>query len=116
MKKLLAILSVSLVATAATPALAQMAMNHDSHSMAHGSSAMPMSSMSEGMVKKVDNTSGKITIAHGPLANLKMPPMTMAFAVTDKAMLTQAKAGDKVRFVADDVNGTLTVTKLETIK
>ncbi|HRF13245.1 MAG TPA: copper-binding protein [Candidatus Accumulibacter phosphatis] len=71
---------------------------------------------SEGTVKKVDKTTGKITIKHGPLANLGMPPMTMAFAVGDPAMLDKVKAGDKVHFTADQVGDALTVTELETTK
>ena len=71
---------------------------------------------SEGTVKKVDKAAGKITIKHGPLANLGMPPMTMAFAVGDPAMLDKVKAGDEVRFTADQVGDALTVTELETAK
>ena len=76
----------------------------------------PMAKMSEGTVKKVDKAAGKITIAHGPLENLNMPGMTMAFAVKNKAMLDQVKAGDKIRFVAMDMGGTLTGSSLENTK
>lgn len=69
--------------------------------------------MSEGEIKKVDQEAGKITIKHGPLANLSMPSMTMVFRVKDPAMLSQVQPGDKVKFTADNVNGALTVTVLE---
>ena len=69
--------------------------------------------MSTGEVKKVDKSTGKMTIKHGPLANLGMDAMTMVFRVQDKAMLDQVKAGDKISFVAEEPNGQLTVTKLE---
>lgn len=69
--------------------------------------------MSEGEIKKVDKEASKITIKHGELKNLDMPPMTMVFRVTDPAMLDQVKAGNKIRFVAEKVNGAFTVTKLE---
>lgn len=69
--------------------------------------------MSTGEVKKVDKSTGKMTIKHGPLANLGMDAMTMVFRVQDKAMLDQVKAGDKINFVAEEPNGQLTVTKLE---
>ena len=69
--------------------------------------------MSTGEVKKVDKSSGKMTIKHGPLANLGMDAMTMVFRVQDKAMLDQVKAGDKINFVAEEPNGQLTVTRLE---
>lgn len=68
--------------------------------------------MSEGEVRKVDMESRKITLKHGPLKNLDMPPMTMAFQVTDVAMLNKVKAGDRVRFVAANPGGKLTVTEI----
>ncbi len=69
--------------------------------------------MSTGEVKKVDKSAGKVTIKHGPLKNIGMDAMTMVFRVSDKSMLDQVKAGDKIRFVAEEPNGQLTVTKLE---
>src|ERR1700693_3383108 len=72
-----------------------------------------VSGMSSGEVKKVDKDTGKITIKHGPLANLGMPAMTMVFHVKDAAMLDQVKQGDQINFVAEKVNGALTVTKIE---
>ena len=72
-------------------------------------------SMSDGEVRKVDKETGKITIKHGPLVNLGMPGMTMVFRVKEPSMLDQVKAGDKIRFVADKVNGAFTVTKLEVV-
>ncbi|AHI82302.1 copper-binding protein [Burkholderia thailandensis] len=68
--------------------------------------------MSHGEVKKVDAAVGKLTIKHGPLENLGMDAMTMVFKVKDPAMLSQVKAGDKIDFVADEVDGALTVVKL----
>lgn len=70
---------------------------------------------SEGTVKKVDPAAGKITLAHGPLTNLNMPAMTMAFAVKDRQWLSKLKPGDKVSFVAEQVNGRLTVTSLHVV-
>lgn len=70
-------------------------------------------SMAEGEVKKVDKGTGKVTLKHGPLLNLDMPPMTMVFRVKDAAMLDQVKSGDKVKFIAEKINGALTVTTLQ---
>lgn len=72
--------------------------------------------MSEGEVRKIDKEAGKVTIKHGPLENLGMPAMTMAYRVKDTAMLDQVKIGDKINFVADKVNGAYTVMQLETAK
>ncbi|WP_407672036.1 copper-binding protein [Noviherbaspirillum soli] len=69
--------------------------------------------MSTGEVRKIDRSTGKMTIKHGPLANLGMDAMTMVFRVSDKAMLDQVKVGDKINFVAEEPNGQLTVIRLE---
>ena len=70
-------------------------------------------SMSEGEVRKVDKDAGKLTLKHGPISNLDMPPMTMVFRVKDAAMLDAVKQGDKVKFVAENVGGQIVVTKIE---
>ena len=63
-------------------------------------------------VRKVDKETGKVTLKHGAIANLDMPPMTMVFRVKDAAMLDQVKAGDKVRFKAEKIQGAYTVTEV----
>ncbi|HEX7906942.1 MAG TPA: copper-binding protein [Paraburkholderia sp.] len=69
--------------------------------------------MSHGEIKKVDTAAGKLTIKHGPLENLGMEAMTMVFKVKDPAMISQVKVGDKIDFVAEQVDGALTVVKLQ---
>ena len=71
---------------------------------------------SEGEVRKVDKDAQKITIKHGPLQNLDMPAMTMVFRVKDPAMLERVKAGDKVKFQAENVGGALTVVQIAPAK
>lgn len=71
----------------------------------------PDSEISEGEIRKIDKAAGKITIRHGELKNLEMPPMTMVFQVKDKAMLDQLKTGEKINFVADKIEGRYTVTR-----
>jgi Cu/Ag efflux protein CusF len=68
--------------------------------------------LTDGEVRKIDREAGKITLRHGELKNLGMPPMSMVFRVKDAAMLDQAKVGDKVRFAAERVNGAVTVVQL----
>ncbi|MBC7683772.1 MAG: copper-binding protein [Bdellovibrionales bacterium] len=74
----------------------------------------PAQPQSDGEIKKVNKESGKITVKHGPLGNLDMPPMTMVFKVKDSAMMEQVKAGDKVKFTGEKLNGALTITVLKT--
>jgi Cu/Ag efflux protein CusF len=90
--------------------------DHDQHGAMAGAAQEDASALSEGEIKKVDKDTGKLTIKHGPLNNLGMSSMTMAFKVRDPALLEQVKAGDQVRFRAERVNGGLAVTKLEVSK
>lgn len=69
--------------------------------------------MSEGVVRKVDAEQKKITIRHGELKNLDMPPMTMVFQVADPAFVEQVKEGDEVKFVAEKREGKYTVMRIE---
>jgi len=70
-----------------------------------------------GQVTKVDQSAKKITIKHGPLPRLDMDEgMTMVYAAPDPNMLKAVKAGDKVNFDAERVNGQLTLTRIEKAK
>lgn len=68
--------------------------------------------LSDGEVRRVDKDAKKITIKHGPLANLDMPPMTMVFQVADSAMLDAVKPGDKVTFEAGKVGSAYRLTRI----
>ncbi len=97
---------------AGSHALAQsQASEHDSHH-----TTPTASSMSEGEVRKVDKAAKKITLKHGEIKNLDMPPMTMVFQVKDATLLEQVQAGDKVRFTANKVGGAYIVLTLEPVK
>jgi len=72
--------------------------------------------LADGEVRKVDKETGKVTIKHGPIPTLDMPGMTMVFRVSDPAMLDLIKAGDKINFVADKINGAYTVTRIESVR
>ena len=69
--------------------------------------------LAEGEVRRVDKASGKISLKHGEIKNLDMPPMSMVFQVSDKALLDKVKVGDKVNFTASQVNGDYTVMSIE---
>jgi Cu/Ag efflux protein CusF len=88
----------------------------DAHHQSGAGASQAAESLSEGEVRKVDKDAKKITIKHGPLANLDMPAMTMVFQVKDPALLEQTKSGDKVKFRAEKVGGAFTVTKIETVR
>ena len=107
---------IALASTLPVPAFA--ADGHDGHGampsdMKMQSHAPADAPMVEGTVKKIDKAAGKVTLAHGPLENLGMPAMTMVFRVQEKAWLGRMKEGDKIRFVADNVNNVLTIVRFE---
>jgi Cu(I)/Ag(I) efflux system periplasmic protein CusF len=79
-------------------------------------SAAQSSEMTEAEVRKVDKGTKKITLKHGAIKNLDMPPMTMVFQVSDPSMLEKVQAGDKVRFKASGEGGKFTVTDLQAAK
>lgn len=89
---------LALAALASTPVLAQPA------------------DMTDAEVRKVDKENKKITLKHGQIRNLDMPPMTMVFNVNDAAMLDKIQPGDKVRFRAANDSGKFTVTELQPAK
>ncbi len=78
--------------------------------------AAGMAGMTEAEVRKVDVASKKITLKHGEIKSMDMPPMTMVFQVKDAAMLEKVKAGDKVRFKAEKAGGAMMVTEIEPAK
>ena len=87
--------------------------------VSHATGEKPASasaSMTEGEIRKVDKDTKKLTIKHGPIESLDMPPMTMVFQVKDPAVLSQVKAGDKIKFVAEKTGGAYVVTHIEAVK
>ena len=80
---------------------------------AHSHASTKESDYTEAEVRKVDHEAGKVTLRHGAIGNLEMPPMTMVFRVKDAAMIKELKEGDKVQFRAEKVQGAYTVTELK---
>jgi Cu/Ag efflux protein CusF len=66
----------------------------------------------DGEVRKIDKAQGRITLKHGEIKSLDMPPMTMVFRVKDPGMLDRVAVGDRVRFDAAKVDGQYTVTAI----
>jgi Cu(I)/Ag(I) efflux system periplasmic protein CusF len=80
-------------------------------------SAFAQATLIDGQVVKVDASAGNITIKHGPIKKLDMDQgMTMVFHAQSADLLAGVKAGDKIKFDAESVNGQLTVTKVEKSK
>ncbi len=71
--------------------------------------------MAEAEVRKVDKDAKKVTLKHGPIKNLDMPPMTMVFQIKDTALLDKLAAGDKIMFTAEQQQGAYVVTAVEKV-
>ncbi len=115
MKRIIVAMAAATLAAAPT-ALAQSdhASHHETDNQTVAQSAQ--TALTDGVVRKVDKEAGKLTIAHGPIESLGMPKMTMAYRVKDPAMLAGLKAGDKIRFAVDKIDGEFAVIKLEAAK
>jgi Cu/Ag efflux protein CusF len=106
----LLLLALVLASSFAAPVWAQAkAVEHAAHPTA---SAAATDEMADGEIRKVDKASAKITIKHGEIKHLDMPPMTMVFQVKGAALLDKVRAGDKVRFRAEQQGGAYVVTEI----
>jgi len=72
--------------------------------------------MADGEIRKIDRDNKKMTIKHGDIKSLDMPGMTMVFQIRDTALLEAFKAGDKVKFVAEKLDGAFVVTGMQLAK
>ncbi len=108
--KTLAATAAALSFVLGSPAFAQMTMDHGKMDMA----AAP--GMTDGEVRKIDKETGKITIKHGEIKHMDMPPMTMVFVAKDKALLNKVQVGEKVKFVVVHEAGKMLITEIEAAK
>lgn len=90
-------------------AAGEMKMGMGTHDTSASSADMDLA---EGIVRKVDQQTGMVTLEHGELKNVGMPPMTMAYKAKDAAMAGQAKEGEKVKFRLENIDGAYVITTL----
>ncbi len=57
-----------------------------------------------------------MTLDHENIPNIGMDAMTMAYKVQDPALLKGLKPGERVRFSADRVNGSIAITRIQKSK
>jgi Cu/Ag efflux protein CusF len=67
----------------------------------------------KGEVTKVDAKTKKVTIRHEELKSLDMPAMMMVFTPANDEIAAKLTEGAKIEFVAERVNGKLTVTEVK---
>jgi Cu/Ag efflux protein CusF len=103
-------LLVACTVGAASPATLPPALAN-SHTPAPGAAAA--ADFASGEVRRIDREQKKITLRHGEIRSLDMPPMSMVFNVRDAALLDTVAVGDRVRFKAEKVDGLFFVTAIE---
>jgi Cu(I)/Ag(I) efflux system periplasmic protein CusF len=87
---------------------------HAAHHRPTAAATAPLTpSLTEGEIRRIDPLQKKVTLRHGQIVNLDMPPMTMVFQVADEELLSGRQVGDKVRFAAEQIAGALVVTRIE---
>jgi Cu/Ag efflux protein CusF len=67
----------------------------------------PSADMADGEIRKIDKEAMKVTIKHGEIKSLDMPPMTMVFRVKDAAIIDALKTGEKIKFKVARESGSL---------
>jgi len=96
MKKLLAAVAVFCAVSVSAPLIAG-----DEH-------------RAQGVIKEIKESAKKLTISHGPIKTLGMDGMTMDFAVSDPAMLSDVKKGHAVSFAIEvDKKGDFIIVDIE---
>jgi Cu(I)/Ag(I) efflux system periplasmic protein CusF len=71
------------------------------------------SEMADAEVRRVDRDAKKVTLKHGPIKSLDMPPMTMVFQVRDEKLFDKLTVGGKIRFRTEQLQGAYVVTEVE---
>lgn len=70
----------------------------------------PLTHRGAGTVKKIE--ASRVTLAHGPIATLNWPAMTMSFKLKDEALSHGIKAGDIVDFELVQSGNQYVITRL----
>ena len=98
------------------PALAQNAHADHGHGATQATPTAAVAAnpadLADGEVRRIDAANSKVTVRHGEIKSLDMPPMTMVFTVQEPDLLTPLKVGDKIRFAVESQNGKMVITKI----
>ena len=86
---------------------------HD-HELGEGSAPPSQGNeLSRGEVHDIDHDAGVVTLQHGALDDLRMPPMTMEFLVADPAAHEFVVPGDRVGFRAGKAGDVFLIEEIE---
>lgn len=98
----------------ATPSPATAAMSDGAGAPAATAKPHAIGHRAEGTVKAIDAKSGNVSIAHGPVASLNWPGMTMDFKPANSALFADLKPGAGIAFeFVERSPGEWVITKIE---
>lgn len=81
------------------------------------SASAPARHRGDGSIEAIDWAHATVTIAHGPIASLKWPAMTMDFRAREPALLRSLKPGQKVAFeMAEEPDGEYVIVRIHPIQ
>jgi Cu(I)/Ag(I) efflux system periplasmic protein CusF len=109
-------LKTLLLALGLCAAVSAGAENKPAAAAASSAQAASAAQLADGEIKKIDPAARKITLKHGEIKNLAMPPMTMAYKVSKSVALDQLKAGDKVKFNAERSGSSYVISHIEPVR
>jgi Cu/Ag efflux protein CusF len=92
------------------PGQARMAQRGGMQRVSDTAAALPWATAE---VRRIDKAAGKVSLKHGDIKNLDMPPMSMVFQVKDPSQLDALQVGQQVRFQAVQEKGAYWVVKIE---
>lgn len=72
----------------------------------------PKTGKGSGVIQKINQKQGVITIKHGPLQGIIIPAATNSFLIKDKTMLSNLKPLQKVDFELIHENGIYVITTI----
>lgn len=81
-----------------------------------GVKVVPAKHVTDGTVRKVSLEAGRLTIQHGDIRHLGLPPMTTVFPLKDRSVLDKIQVGDKVKFIVEREAGRLVVVDIKLAK
>jgi Cu/Ag efflux protein CusF len=92
-------------------------MQHHDHAQGmHGSGTGPVHGelpKVESEVRRINTRANTISLRHGEIPNLDMPPMTMVFQVSDPSLLEGLAVGDEILVTFNQIDGAYTVLSVE---
>jgi Cu(I)/Ag(I) efflux system protein CusF len=117
MNKKIYCLTLGMIITLTTTVFGHKEVKHTKKHSTDHSDKVSEQKWTEGIVRRIDSAEEKITIKHGEIKNIGMPPMTMTFQVKDSVLLHDLKLRDEIRFQVTDLGeGEFRVEALEIIK